>query len=738
MQQATISALLNNAALLVILSIIFELTYQLFKRPIIKQVVNGLLIAVTCVAIMLVPFQLFPGIVFDTRTILISVTALNFGPITTIITIIPAIVVRILEGGVGVIPGVTGILGSALIGLLWRRWFETRAKKLRWYHVYGMGLAVHVMMIASLFLMPYPDSVNAFREIALPVMLIYPFATVLLCLLLTKQKTFWHMRDKLQQSEERFKMLFHCAPLAYQTMDINGSLTDVNEQWLDTFGYERDEVIGRSFLEFMDPASVEDYSKAFDQLKREGRVHRELEIRKKNGELLHISFDGSIEHDTRGASWQAYCILRDITEQKKAETEVRQSELKYRRLFENMAQGVVCQAADGTILWANPEAERILGLSFEQMLGKKSQDPNWRAIYEDGSEMPGSEHPSMVSLRTGKPCGPVVLGVFQPRLNSHVWISVNATPVLEPDGTLSQVYTIFQDVTAEKKAKQDYELLFNSMVDGFALHEIICDENGKPVDYRFLAVNPAFEQIIGKKASEIIGRTVLEVLPGTETYWIETYGKVALTGESVTFESYSGVTDKHFRVIAYQPAPMQFACTFSDDTSRVLAEAELFRTLARLRGLMNNSNSPIVVFDDKGVIAEVSAFAEKMTGLSRTELLGRSLEQLGLSDILKTALVHFNNPEWNGRIIENIDAYDYDGVRRYFESRLFPIATNQPNERLFGYLGVDVTGRMMAERALKESEEKYSSYIENAPYAVFVVDENGYYLESNKAASTIT
>ena len=221
-------------------------------------------------------------------------------------------------------------------------------------------------------------------------------------------------------------------------------------------------------------------------------------------------------------------------------------------------------------------------------------NPNWKTIYEDGTEMPGTEHPAMIVLRTVKPYGPVVMGVFQPKLNDHVWLSVNATPIVEADGTVSQVYTIFQDITAEKKAKHDYQLLFNLMVDGFALHEIICDEDGKPVDYRFLTVNPAFERIVGLKASDIIGKTVLEILPDTEPYWIETYGKVALTGEPVMFENYNAATDKHFRVTAYQPAPMQFACTFSDDTLRIKAEEELFRALARLRGLLTTATARLL------------------------------------------------------------------------------------------------------------------------------------------------
>jgi diguanylate cyclase (GGDEF)-like protein/PAS domain S-box-containing protein len=738
MQQAIFSALLNNAALLVILSIIYELTNHFFPRPLVKQIANGILIAVACIAIMSLPFMLIPGIVFDTRSILISVTALIFGPITTTITVAAAAAFRLLQGGIGAIPGVVVILTSAIIGLVWRQRMLLKTEKLHWFNVYIMGLLVHITMLACMFLMPSPHSINVIREIAFPVIIIYPIATLLLYLLLTKQQTFWQLRDELKQSEEQFRLLFDNAPLAYQSLDINGRIVDVNEQWLDTFGYLRKEVIGKYFYDFLNPTCKEEFLKSFYLFKKLGQIHCELEVLHKDGKGIYISFDGNIGYDRNCEFKLAYCILTDITEQKRAETEVRQSELKFRQLFTTMAQGVVCQAADGKIISANPEAERILGLTLDQMIGMTSLDPNWKTIHEDGSEMPGSEHPSMIAMQTGKPYGPVVLGVFHPGLNDHVWLSVSATPIIEPNGTLSQVYTIFQDITAEKKAKQDYQLLFNSMVDGFALHEIICDEDGKPIDYRFLAANPAFERIVGLKASDIIGKTVLEVLPELEPYWIETYGKVALTGESVMFENYAAAPDKYFRVTAYQPAPMQFACTFSDDTSRVKAEEELFRALARLRGLLNNSNSPIIIFDDKGNVVEISVAAEKIIGLSRREMIGKNMNQLGLSGILNNALRLFNNSIAVGQIIENIDVFTFDGENRFFESRLFPIATKQPNERLFGYLGIDVTDRIMAERALKESEVKYSSYIENAPYAVFVVDENGNYLESNKAATTIT
>lgn len=128
-----------------------------------------------------------------------------------------------------------------------------------------------------------------------------------------------------------------------------------------------------------------------------------------------------------------------------------------------------------------------------------------------------------------------------------------------------------------------YRLLFEGMVEAFALHEIVLDENGNPIDYIFLEVNPAFERLTGLKKEEIINKRVLEVLPNTEAYWIETYGNVALTGKEINFENYSVEMDKWFAVVAFSPQKGQFATIFLDITERKKAEKKLKDQLDELQ-----------------------------------------------------------------------------------------------------------------------------------------------------------
>jgi diguanylate cyclase (GGDEF)-like protein/PAS domain S-box-containing protein len=130
---------------------------------------------------------------------------------------------------------------------------------------------------------------------------------------------------------------------------------------------------------------------------------------------------------------------------------------------------------------------------------------------------------------------------------------------------------------AKKKIEEEYRLLTTEMQLGLALHEIITDKDGKPIDYRFISVNRSFERLTGLKGENIIGKTVLEILPHTEKYWIELYGNVALTGKSTQFERHAQELKKYFNVSAYSPQKMQFAVIIEDITDKKLKEAEIIR-----------------------------------------------------------------------------------------------------------------------------------------------------------------
>jgi PAS domain S-box-containing protein len=385
-------------------------------------------------------------------------------------------------------------------------------------------------------------------------------------------------RVALIKSEERLRLAQEAAHSGTWEWDLTTNENFWSDELWPLYGLERDscQASYQAWLEIIHPDDRDQVENIVrNAAANGGELNAEWRVKQDKGKTRWLMSRGKPVFNATGEATHYLGIVIDITERKMAEEALRESEAKHRRLFENMTQGVVYQSAHGEIISANPAAERILGLNLSQLLGKKPRDPAWRAVREDGSDLADEEHPSMVALHTGTPVERFVMGVVKPQQNHYTWISVTAVPLFHwGETTPFQVYVTFDDITEQHRAEKNYRMLFQEMLDAFALHEIICDNEGHPIDYRFLAVNPAFEKMTGLRAVDIIGRRVLEVLPGTERRWIETYGRVALTGDPVFFENYTATLKKHFEITAFKPAPHQFACIFADITDRKNSEQE--------------------------------------------------------------------------------------------------------------------------------------------------------------------
>ncbi|MBU4526694.1 MAG: EAL domain-containing protein [Desulfomicrobium sp.] len=128
---------------------------------------------------------------------------------------------------------------------------------------------------------------------------------------------------------------------------------------------------------------------------------------------------------------------------------------------------------------------------------------------------------------------------------------------------------------ALQKSEQQYRLLFDSMLNGFALHEVVLSDAGRPADLLFLDVNPAFASFFDLPAKDIIGRSLRQLSDRVEPYWIDVLSKTAMSRESIRFDSFAGFVDKHFSVVAFSPQPRQVAAIFEDTTRRKDAEKHL-------------------------------------------------------------------------------------------------------------------------------------------------------------------
>jgi PAS domain S-box-containing protein len=241
--------------------------------------------------------------------------------------------------------------------------------------------------------------------------------------------------------------------------------------------------------------------------------------------------------------------------------------------------------------------------------------------------------------------------------------------------------------------------LFGNMTEGCALHEILIDAKGRPVDYRFLELNPAFESLTGLRRADALGKRVREILPGIEPFWIETYGSVALTGEPVTFERhFPAPLDRWYQVYAYRPAPRQFVAIFMDVSARKKSEEERARSEQRVFEILKSIQDDFYVLDRDWIFRFANRQFTSKIGKEPEDFIGKNIWEMF--------------PKHLGTVYEeNLRAaMDRRETRRFEIEGKYTNASYRmtafPSAEGITVLGVDVTAQKKIERELVQNEER--------------------------------
>ncbi len=392
-----------------------------------------------------------------------------------------------------------------------------------------------------------------------------------------------------------------------------------NQPWLNFTGRSLDQELGDGWTEGLHPDDlqqcVETYTSAFEARKK---FTMEYRILHSSGEYRWIQDVGSPRYNSKGefAGYIGHCL--DITECKLAEESLAKNYQLLHDMIDNSSSLIYMMDTNNKYLSVNLHVAKLLGKTPAEIIGKTREEFIPKKI---------AEKYYLNDLEVINKCEST--SFEEENLESdgkHIYFTVKF-PLLDSQNKPYGIAGISTDTTALRQAEQKYEILFREMPDGFALHEIICNEQGEPVDYRFLAVNPAFERQTGLKAEQILGKTALDILPDLETYWIETYGRVALTGEPVNFENYSKDLSKFFDVKAFCPAPNQFVSIFSDTTERKLAVEQLRKSEEKYHSIFENIQDVYYETSLDGIIMEVSPSIEIISKgqFCRDEVIGRSM-----------------------------------------------------------------------------------------------------------------
>lgn len=381
-------------------------------------------------------------------------------------------------------------------------------------------------------------------------------------------------------------------------------------------------------------------------------------------------------------------------------------------LFNDVPIGILVVDENTNIVKANEYLFKIFNCFPDSYQGKKFGNTFGCAyVLQDGSICGTTERCSNCDIRNG------VLSVLRDDVKikdavvSHDFLvhgksvkkrlRINAFPI--SDQEQKNVIITIVDITDTKALERllhenevKYKLLFDNMSQGFALHEIITDAQGKAIDYRFLDINSAFEIITGLKKEIVIGQTVKQILPHTEQYWIDVYGKVALTGNPCQIENFSVELDKYFDVWVFCPQLGRFATIISDITTRIKMKNDLAESELKFKRYYDNAPDGIFVVDKTGRYINANIAACTMTGYCKEELLNMNIMDITPSDYHDKSAIGFENLLKKGEMNLELPYLTKDK-----QVRIWTISAVKINENEFLGFSKDVTEKHEFEDKLK-------------------------------------
>lgn len=281
--------------------------------------------------------------------------------------------------------------------------------------------------------------------------------------------------------------------------------------------------------------------------------------------------------------------------------------------------------------------------------------------------------------------------------------------------------------------------ILNSPILGYAYHRIVLDDKGMPVDYVFLEVNKAFENLTGLKRENILNKSIKETLPGIaegDFDWIDFYGEVALKGLEKNFDQYSLPLDKWYRVQVYSPEKNHFATIFIDISDSKKTEEDLRKSEEKYRKLIENSHEIIYQLSKEGHFLFVSPAWTYMLGHLPKQVVGHSFTEFVYEEDWENCFAFLNNLLVTGERISGVEyrVRHIDGSWHWHSSSASPIFDHE--KKIIGFDGVarDITEKRKSDDLLR----KLSLAVEQSPVSVVITDLNASVEYVNKKFTDLT
>lgn len=592
------------------------------------SIILGVVFGLFTLISMLNPIEVREGVFYDGRTVLIGLCSLFFGPVAAGTSSLIAVLFRLLLGGVGAIAGIATILVAALTGLAFRRHFS-RPEDMTPLQLWIFGLTVHLGLLACqlimLLLIPADEVWDGLSKISLPILLLYPIATVVLGKILAIHAAQERGLEEAREDRSHLENVLMYAPVPLAISDSNGRIVMRNARFLELFGYGPEEVA--TVEDWMthaypDPEYREEARSDWEEGLRtglsEGRYAYPIEyrVRTKWGTDLNVEISGSLFGNDILVSFS------DITARKQAEDSVKKS-LELLTNLTNQVPGVVYQYRyypDGRSCfpYASGGIRDIYEVTPEE-------------VREDATEVFARLHPDDLERITEE-----ILESAEKKTHFHTefrvnlpvkglrWLLCDASPVSMPDGS-TLWHGIITDITHHHKREENLRLLgaaLNAAANGI----VITDVEG-----RIEWVNRAFSALTQYSLEEVAGRKVSDLVKSGahddafyKLMWNTiSSGKVwhgTLTNRRKDWSLYTEeqsitpIYDNHGTIT-------HFVGVKQDVTERVHTESELMESQSRLQRALSIGN---IALWDWDLITERVYFSPEWSGHTGALNFGRS------------------------------------------------------------------------------------------------------------------
>ena len=387
-------AILQNAALILALAFLYDVVVlsrvtgsTSRVRATLADAGTGVVLGLVGVAVMASSWELRDGVILDTRSVVLTIVGLFFGAVPVVLAMAITGGYRLGTGGVGAWTGLSVIIATGAVGLGARRVVGPDLTRMRAWQLAVIGLVAHVVMLAMFVLVPFEGSTEVLREIALPVLIVYPTAVVLVGMLLVRRRRDAMTARQLAESESRYRSVFDNEHLAVMVIDpASGNILEANQRAVDYYGWPRDELLSMTTSD-IEVLPREQVRRRIDEGIAAGRTAFEFEHRLASGETRDVEVIGGAV--TVDGEQRVHVVINDITDRKRAERDLATAQTHLRQAqkleavgrlaggiahdFNNMLQ-VILGYTEVARADADPESELAEHLDEIHMAARRSAD----------------------------------------------------------------------------------------------------------------------------------------------------------------------------------------------------------------------------------------------------------------------------------------------------------------------------------------------------------------------------